>query len=145
VHGLPRTILDKRRAVQTLLRDPEWVAWSDSAIARACHVSNVFVSKMRKGETSESLGEVDPRVRTYIHGLTGKETQMHVTHHHVPPTRDLERDGAVIRVRRNITNLRVEWDRADPASRVALFQCAGGVQFVAGRAVLDLGVSPRVW
>jgi ParB-like chromosome segregation protein Spo0J len=32
-HGLRRTNADKRRAVLTLLHDPEWRQWSDSEIA----------------------------------------------------------------------------------------------------------------
>lgn len=46
-HGLRRTNDDKRRAVQMLLDDPEWSAWSDREIARRCSVSNTFVSKLR--------------------------------------------------------------------------------------------------
>lgn len=46
-HGLRRTNDDKRRAVLTLLNDPEWAAWSDREIARACGVSNRFVSNLR--------------------------------------------------------------------------------------------------
>src|SRR5690348_3428017 len=33
-HGLRRTNADKRRAVETLLRDAEWSKWSDREIAR---------------------------------------------------------------------------------------------------------------
>lgn len=47
-HGLRRTNADKRRAVETLLSDPEWVQWSDRKIAKACGVDNAFVSKLRK-------------------------------------------------------------------------------------------------
>lgn len=38
-HGLRRTNADKRRAVETLLRDPEWSQWSNREIARQCAVS----------------------------------------------------------------------------------------------------------
>ena len=47
-HGLRRTNADKRRAVETLLRDEEWAKWSDSEIARRCAVSQPFVSQMRQ-------------------------------------------------------------------------------------------------
>ncbi|HEU5376971.1 MAG TPA: DNA N-6-adenine-methyltransferase [Ktedonobacteraceae bacterium] len=47
-HGLRRTNADKRRAVETLLGDPEWVQWSDRKIAKACGVDNAFVGKLRK-------------------------------------------------------------------------------------------------
>src|ERR687889_246436 len=37
-HGWRRSNEDKRRAVLTLLADPEWVGWSDREIARRCGV-----------------------------------------------------------------------------------------------------------
>ena len=46
-HGLRRTNADKRRAVETLLRDEEWARWSDREIARRCAVSNNFVTDLR--------------------------------------------------------------------------------------------------
>lgn len=46
-HGLQRTIADKRRAVELLLRDSEWGQWSDREIAKRCHVSHTFVASMR--------------------------------------------------------------------------------------------------
>ena len=48
-HGLRRTNADKRRAVETLLRDEEWSGWSDSEIARRCGVSHPTVAKVRDG------------------------------------------------------------------------------------------------
>lgn len=56
-HGLRRTNEDKRRAVETLLRDPEWSQWSDREIARQCKVSNQFVSNLRK-ELSVNGGQM---------------------------------------------------------------------------------------
>ncbi len=49
-HGLRRTSADKRRAVETIMRDPEWSEQfdSDRAIARACHVSHFLVQTVRK-------------------------------------------------------------------------------------------------
>lgn len=46
-HGLRRTHEDKRKAVLTMLEDLEWQEWSDREIARQCHVSHPFVTKMR--------------------------------------------------------------------------------------------------
>lgn len=46
-HGLRRTNEDKRNAVATLLADPEWAAWSNEAVARACHVSPHTVAAVR--------------------------------------------------------------------------------------------------
>lgn len=46
-HGLRRTNADKRKAVETLLNDKEWGAWSDREIARACHVGHPLVASVR--------------------------------------------------------------------------------------------------
>lgn len=46
-HGLRRTNDDKRRAVLMLLQDEVWGQWNDSKIARACAVSQPFVTKVR--------------------------------------------------------------------------------------------------
>lgn len=54
-HGLRRTNADKRRAVETLLRDEEWGKWSDREIARRCAVSDVFVGKVRKELSANGL------------------------------------------------------------------------------------------
>jgi hypothetical protein len=43
LHGLRRTDADKRRAVEVLLRDPEWSQWSKREIARRCNVSDGLV------------------------------------------------------------------------------------------------------
>lgn len=43
-----RTNADKRRAVETLLRDEEWKKWSDREIARRCGVDNSFASRVRE-------------------------------------------------------------------------------------------------
>lgn len=47
-HGLRRTNADKRRAVLTILEDPEWSEWSDREIARRCGVTHPFVAKLRR-------------------------------------------------------------------------------------------------
>lgn len=47
VHGLRRTNADKRRAVETLLRDEEWAAWSNVKIAKACGVATNTVKNYR--------------------------------------------------------------------------------------------------
>lgn len=49
-HGLRRTNEDKHRAVQTLLNDEEWSAWTDREIAKICGVSHPFVAAVRKPE-----------------------------------------------------------------------------------------------
>lgn len=52
-HGLRRTNADKRRAVATLLGDPEWSAKSDRWIADACRVDGKTVARERAERTAE--------------------------------------------------------------------------------------------
>ena len=47
-HGLRRTQADKRRAVERLLRDPEWSRWSDRKIAEAAKVDHKTVAAIRR-------------------------------------------------------------------------------------------------
>lgn len=56
-HGLRRSNADKRRAVETLLRDTEWGKWSDREIARRCGVHNSTVSTIR-GELSVGIRQI---------------------------------------------------------------------------------------
>ncbi|MFE8034642.1 hypothetical protein [Thiohalocapsa marina] len=61
-HGLRRTDADKRRAVETLLADPEWAERSDRWIADQCRVTHPFVGRVRKAlvtVTSEDQPEAD--------------------------------------------------------------------------------------
>lgn len=70
-HGLPRTDGDKRRAVETLLRDEEWVKWSDREIAKRCKVSHPFVAKIRAEiVTGNVTSEGQERTYTTRHGTT---------------------------------------------------------------------------
>lgn len=55
-HGLRRTYADKRRAVETLLKDREWVRWSDTEIARRAGVGKSFIHKMRRKHQPEAVG-----------------------------------------------------------------------------------------
>jgi len=52
-HGLRRTNADKRRAVETLLRDAKWQGWSDRKIARKCAVDHKTVGRWRDELTGE--------------------------------------------------------------------------------------------
>lgn len=61
-HGMRRTNADKRRAVETLLRDEEWSGWSDNAIAQRVCVSPTTVGTIRR---SLSNLESDSTERTY--------------------------------------------------------------------------------
>lgn len=72
-HGLRRSDADKRIAVDRLLADPEWSAWSDGEIARRCAVSRPFVSKRREvlatsSAVAGSIGNAAPRTYTNRHG-----------------------------------------------------------------------------
>lgn len=46
-HGLRETRTDKRRKIEVMLRDAEWVFWSDREIARKCGVSDKTVGAVR--------------------------------------------------------------------------------------------------
>jgi hypothetical protein len=61
-HGLRRTNEDKRRAVSTMLADPEWACWSDREIARRCAVNHHLVAQLRGSSPS------DERTYTTKHG-----------------------------------------------------------------------------
>lgn len=52
-HGLRRTNADKRRAVETLLKDPEWSRWSDREIGKACAVDHKTVARVRHELTGD--------------------------------------------------------------------------------------------
>lgn len=58
-HGLRRTRADKRRAVETLLRDGEWSQWSNREIARRCQVDEKLVRTLRS-----ELTAVQPQLAT---------------------------------------------------------------------------------
>ncbi|PZD70562.1 hypothetical protein C1752_10569 [Acaryochloris thomasi RCC1774] len=62
-HGLRRSNADKRRAVETLLNDPEWHKWSNNEIASRSNVSHTFVRNVRDEMSNEgsasSLEDLD--------------------------------------------------------------------------------------
>lgn len=60
-HGLPRTNADKRRAVEMLLADEEWVGWSNKQIAKACCVNPSTVDNCRN-ELSTEKRQIDRKV-----------------------------------------------------------------------------------
>lgn len=55
-HGLWRSNADKRRAVETLVRDEEWGSWSDRKIADQCGVSHTFVANLRRESSGQTSG-----------------------------------------------------------------------------------------
>jgi uncharacterized ParB-like nuclease family protein len=56
-HGLRRTNADKRKAVETLLADAEWTAWTDHKVAEACGVSVPFVGSVRSPAVAKKQQE----------------------------------------------------------------------------------------
>lgn len=64
-HGERRTSTDKRRAVETLLRDKEWSQWSNYKIAKQCAVSEGTVRNIRESLTTK-FTQLEPAKRTYI-------------------------------------------------------------------------------
>lgn len=58
-HGLQRTNADKRRAVEMLLADTEWAAWSDHEIARRAAVSHAYVGRIRRSLETFPVSEAE--------------------------------------------------------------------------------------
>jgi len=81
-HGKRRTNADKRKAVETLLRDAEWGGWSDRHISKVCRVSQPLVSDVRK-ELTES-GFQFPATRMCSDGREMDVTQIGSTHGQEP-------------------------------------------------------------
>ena len=73
-HGKRRSNGDKRRAVNKLLKDPQWAEWSDSEIARQCKVSHPFVGKLRPKE--DDTCNVTSMDRKFTHPKTGEVSTM---------------------------------------------------------------------
>jgi hypothetical protein len=78
-HGLRRTNEDKRHAVEILLRDEEWMQWSNREIARQADVSEFLVRSTRKAirdlnadELTERLVERNGKVFSQKIGNIGK-------------------------------------------------------------------------
>jgi len=68
-HGLRRSNEDKRKAVETLLADPEWATWSNNAIAKACAVSDKTVAAYRADHLRNSEdSQAAPVLRTVERG-----------------------------------------------------------------------------
>lgn len=69
--ALPRSREDKRRAIMTLLQDPEWGKWSDREIAQHCKVDHKTVGKIRGSLTGEFPSEKEHTYKTK-HGTVAK-------------------------------------------------------------------------
>lgn len=98
VHGLRRTNADKRRAVETLLRDEEWSQWSDREIARRCHVTQPFVSKLHHDLTDngyQSAVEMSASKPPWQAGLTdnGYQSRLKIRDNEHSSENDLTDNG----------------------------------------------------
>ena len=76
-HGLRRTQADKRRAVERLLKDPEWSRWSDRKIAEVAKVDHKTVGTIRR----ELAGEFPTKAST-TKANGGGEFHHHSHHRH---------------------------------------------------------------
>ena len=70
VHGLRRTQADKRRAVERLLKDPEWARWSDRKIAEVARVDHKTVGAIRRELTGN--GKAGEFPTTAANGKAGE-------------------------------------------------------------------------
>jgi hypothetical protein len=81
-HGLRRSREDKRRAVETLLADAEWAAWSDREIARRCAVSHPLVAAVRKDflrrVPTPPAGKIPEPVRLNVRVLSAAGDDAHL-------------------------------------------------------------------
>jgi uncharacterized ParB-like nuclease family protein len=73
-HGLRRSNRDKRNAVETLLKDPEWSAWSDREIARRCLVGGDMVGTLRRSLASVVERQIGVTTRT-VRSCTTQKNQ----------------------------------------------------------------------
>lgn len=92
-HGLRRTNADKRRAIETLLRDDDWREWSDKEIGRKVSVDNHTVAKVRAELVQR--GEI-PRLETRKVERSGEVYE--VTQTTLPPTISADVDAETARL-----------------------------------------------
>ena len=76
-HGLQRTQADKRKAILTLLTDPEWKLWSDREIAKNTHTAHKTVAKVRRELSGDGINGEIPTERKFT-TRHGTEATRHV-------------------------------------------------------------------
>jgi hypothetical protein len=76
-HGLRRTNEDKRRAVLTLMNDPEWRRWSNRRIAQQCGVAHTCVASLCREYAVPR--DDDSRLFVTKHGVTGEMAIARIT------------------------------------------------------------------
>jgi hypothetical protein len=110
--ALPRSREDKRRAVMTLLQDPEWQEWSNCQIAKACRVDEKTVRNIRKTLTSEIRSDDSTRTYKTKHGTIatmdtaniGKTSQSAVLHFSALEAEDKEQERLTLTNRVTVTD-----------------------------------------
>jgi N6-adenosine-specific RNA methylase IME4 len=103
-HGLPRNNIDKREAVSKLLRDSEWVKWSNREIARCCRVSHEFVAQVREylsGNRCQIASKAKRKGKIYTVRNPGKG----ITHKIKPEVRELIRETDLMQNWKNLKSL----------------------------------------
>ncbi|HNX25799.1 MAG TPA: hypothetical protein PKK48_00155 [Phycisphaerae bacterium] len=74
-HGLRRSNADKRRAVETMLKDTQWSQWSSREIARRCGVDEKTVRLFRDAQPAE-IPQAGDNSRKYVDPRSGREITM---------------------------------------------------------------------
>jgi hypothetical protein len=103
-HGARRTRADVRRAVLTLLTDPEWRAWSDREVATRCAVSPTTVGKFRA-----QLSKLDSRS-----GRRGKDGKVRRVPKRKNGNRKTDCAGAVEVISRRLDGIVRGWPKGEP-------------------------------
>src|SRR5262249_8268436 len=112
-HGYRRTDMDRRHAIELMLADPEWQAWSNREIARQCRVSEFLVRTVRQELVPPQETEAPPeRTRKVTRG--GRQFTMRT-----------ERIGAATRTRAKAPAAPSSGLSPTPAAPVAPFENGG--------------------
>lgn len=112
-HGFPRSNADKRRAVEILLRDPEWAKWNAVKIAKTCGVSDMFVGKLRN--LSSNGLKIDATDEKRLVTRNGKTFSIQ--------TKAIGATGAIAKSVRDQLRDQPVWD--DPKERIKLAKVEG--------------------
>lgn len=117
-NGERRTNEDKRRSVETLLRDEEWSQWSEREIGRRCAVSHVLVLNMRKQEAPSVNGlQIEPSRKVERNGTTYHMNTAKIGGTKPPPARGPTGGRTPTASRPRITSSLVRNSTVSPPSR----------------------------
>lgn len=112
-HGLRETRADKRRKIEVMLRDAEWVCWSNSEIARRCGVTDKTVASVR----AELVGRSEiPNVDTHTDSAGRQQPAVKVVASaEIPPADDAD-DAAIPEQPITVPTVEVTVDAPAPAA-----------------------------